>query len=295
MKVRLPANIDMPDRIVGGLTFRQLVIVGVDAVAIWLLFVVFGSSIHPAVFGFIGIVMAAAGFALATSTPEGLGIDRLIFLAARFLRAPKRQVVAPEGIPSNGIRPSAAPMYLPVYDLTDAGFIDLGHEGFASICRASGVNLALRSEKEQQALIEAFSRFLNSLEGPVQIIAVSRRIDLKRLLAEMNQGALALEHPALQRAAQEHLMFLERLAADRNARRRDVLVCFRASLEPAAADAELRRRVDQAQSLLRGFGVTLHALEKDETARYLRGVADPEGSQPEAGCNLTTTVIGGKS
>jgi hypothetical protein len=294
VKFRLPANVDMPDRIVAGLTFRQLVIVAVDALAIWLLFVAFGSSIHLIAFGFIGIVMAASGLALATSTPEGIGVDRLVVLAVRFLRAPKRQVVAPEGISSTAISRSATAMRLPVYDVTDAGFVELGQEGLASLCRASGVNLALRSEKEQQALIEAFSRFLNSLEGPVQVLVVSHRVDLTPLLAEMSERAHALAHPALQRAAQEHLMFLEGLGAARNARRRDVLVCFRASLERAAAEAELRRRVEQAQSLLRGFGVSLHALGKDEAARYLRGVADPEGPQPEAGCDLSTTVIGGK-
>lgn len=295
MKFRLPANVDMPDRIVAGLTFRQLIIVAADALAIWLLFVAFGSLVHPAVFAFIGIVMAASGFALATSTPEGIGVDRLVVLAARFLRVPKRQVVAPEGIQSTAINPSAAAMRLPVYDVTDAGFINLGQEGLASICRASGVNLALRSEKEQQALIEAFSRFLNSLEGCVQILVASYRVDLTPLLAEMNERAQALAHPALRRAAQEHWMFLEELGAARSARRRDLLVCFRASLERTAAEAELRRRVEQAQSLLRGFGVSLRPLEKNEASRYLRTIADPGVPQPEVGCDLSTTVIEGKS
>lgn len=294
MRFRLPANIDMPDRIVAGLTFRQLVIIGIDALLIWLLFVAFGAFIHPAVFGFIGIVMAAGGLALATSTPEGLGVDRLFFLAARFLKSPKRQVLAPEGIPSSGMRTSTSPIRIPVYDLTDSGLVDLGQEGLASICRASGVNLGLRSEKEQQALIEGFSRFLNSLDGPVQILAVSRRVDLKRLLTDMKEGTQALEHPALQRVAQDHLIFLEALATDRSARRREVLVCFRAPHEGPGAELELRRRVDQAQSLLRGFGVSLQPLERDEAARCLRGVADPEGLHPEAACDLSESVIGGR-
>lgn len=294
MRFRLPANIDMPDRIVAGLTFRQLVIIGIDALLIWLLFVAFGAFIHPALFGFIGIVMAAGGLALATSTPEGLGVERLVFLAVRFLKSPKRLVVAPEGIPPSGVHASTSPIRVPVHGLTDSGFIDLGQQGLASICRASGVNLGLRSEKEQHALIEAFSRFLNSLDAPVQILAVARRVDLKRLLTDMKEGAQTLEHPALQRVAQEHLIFLEGLAADRSARRREVLVCFRAAHEGAAAELELRRRVDQAQSLLRGFGVSLHPLERDEAARCFRGVADPEGVQPESGCDLSGSVIGGR-
>lgn len=294
MRFRLPANIDMPDRIVAGLTFRQLVILAIDALVIWGLFLALGSSLPPAVLISMGVVMGAAGLALATSTPEGLGIEKLLLLAARFFRTPKQQVVAPEGIPESGLAPSAAPIRLPINGLTEDGYVDLGRQGRAAICRATGINLTLRSEKEQSALIEAFSRFLNSLDGPVQILVVSRPVDLKRLIGEMAEGAAALEHPALRRAAGEHIAFLKNLTGDRNARRRELLICFRSSLETPEAEMQLRRRVEQAQGLLRGLGIALHPLQTEEAAACVSAVADPEQTSPDRSIDHSAEVVEGR-
>ncbi len=286
----------MPDRIVAGLTFRQLAILAVDGLLIWLSFLTFGASAHPAVFAAVATLLGAVGLALATSTPEGIGVDKLALLAGRFILGSKRQVLAPEGLPPSdrSPRPLIGPIEVPIYDVTDEGLVDLGGEGFASLCMASGVNLALRSEREQELLVEAFARFLNSLTGSVQVVVASRRVDLTPLLADLSERATTLAHPALRRGALQHISFLENLAGQPNIRRRDVLVCFReaaGSLDEAGV--RLRRRIDEAASLLRGIGVILRRLNSAELARYLRACADPEGPHPEVGCDVSSSTVTG--
>lgn len=296
MKFRLPANVDMPDRIFAGLTLRQLSILGVDGLLIWLLFVGIGRAVHPAVFGAIALPMAGAGALLVVRTPEGIGLDRLILLAARFLLRPRRLVIAPEGIPFRLRRKARiAPIEIPIQDpSTDGDLIDLGPEGFASVCRASGINLSLRSEPEQSSLIETFARFLNALDGPTQFLVVSRRVDLEGLLAGLKKRASSLGHPALEEAARRHADYLEGLVSRRDVRRRELLLCFRDPVtSEEQASTRLHRRIDQAESLFRGMGITLRRLTSDEAGRYLRACGDPEGFQPPLGADLSTKPITG--
>jgi len=54
------------------------------------------------------------------------------------------------------------------------------------VLMTAGVNFALRSEDEKQALIYGFQDFLNSLDFPIQFVIQSRRIDGKDYLAEIS-------------------------------------------------------------------------------------------------------------
>lgn len=46
MKARIPADVDMPDRIFFGLTFRQISIVALDAFIVWALFVLLANRLE---------------------------------------------------------------------------------------------------------------------------------------------------------------------------------------------------------------------------------------------------------
>lgn len=294
MRVRLPANVDMPDRIFAGLTARQLVIVGLDGLLIWLLYTAIGRTLHPAVFSLIAIPLAAFGAALIAKTPEGIGFDRLLFLAARFVWKPKKQVLAPEGVRHRSNRELVAPISVPIRGVTEEGLVDLGPEGCAVVCKATGVHLSLRSELEQTSLIDSFARFLNSIDGSAQFLIISRRVELGTFIGRLKDGSVLSPHPALEKAVRAHIDYLERLSSKRDLRRHELLLCFREESPLEAAAASLARKIDQAQSLLRGVGVSLNRLQAAETALYLRTCGDPEARIPSA-ADLTLSPIGGVS
>lgn len=54
-----------------------------------------------------------------------------------------------------------------------------------SVLLVSSVNFALKSEDEQNAVIFAYVSFLNVLEGPIQILVQSRKLDLDNYLASL--------------------------------------------------------------------------------------------------------------
>ncbi|MGH2767666.1 MAG: PrgI family protein, partial [Actinomycetota bacterium] len=97
MKVRVPANVDMPDRIVAGLTIRQLAILALDGLVLWALFLAAGRALSPIALVAVSVPLAAAGLAAGASSPHGISLDRLVRLALRYLQSAKRRVLAPEG------------------------------------------------------------------------------------------------------------------------------------------------------------------------------------------------------
>ena len=59
------------------------------------------------------------------------------------------------------------------------------------------MNLALRTGAEQEALCAALGRWLNSLQGPAQVLIRACRIDMTAMAAQITASAPALPHPDL--------------------------------------------------------------------------------------------------
>lgn len=288
MKVRVPADVDMADRVFAGLTARQIAILGADALLLWAAWATAGQFVPAFAFGALAMPLATLGFVWATVKVEGTTFERLAVAALQHLRVPRRRVLAPEGIVlapawAHGAEP-VAPLDLPM-DAPDAdGVVALGAEGHAVVCRASAINFALRSEVEQRALVDAFGRLLNALDAPVQFLIRSDRADLARLVTDIDERASDLPSPALERAAREHADYLRGLAARRDVLSRQTLVCFRdpSTGDSQAAAARLAHRVEEAETLLRGLGIRLRRLEETEAAHLLARTSDPEAPASES-------------
>lgn len=288
MRVRVPADIDMADRIFAGLTARQLAILGAHGLVLLTLYALLGERIPLPVLGVVAVPVSLFGLLWATTAPEGTTWEQMALGVLRHVARPRRRVLAPEGIPQSPAWLSAsgalAPVEFPARDASADGHVDLGDEGTVAICRASSVNFALRSETEQQALVEGLARLLNALDAPLLFLVRSNRADLRGLIEGIEERAGGLPHPALESAAREHAGFLRSLGARRDVLSRQVLLCFReaggASAEGAAS--ALAHRVEEAAALLRGLGVRLVRLEEAEASAVLSRAADPEAEPSRA-------------
>lgn len=294
MRVRVPANVDMPDRILAGLTARQLLIIGFDGLLIWTLIALGKQFLPPIVLGVICLPIAGAGMAVAMSTSHGASLDRLAVLAIRFLRSPKKLVLAPDGLGRS--RSSLGAIEAPLLGVSEEGVLDLGASGFALVCRTSGLNLSLRAEREQISLVEGFGRLLNSLDGPTQFLIRSEPADLTHLIADIEDNAAALAHVGLEESARAHAAFLRSLVGRRQSLRREVLICFRETGGlPVTAEQKLTRRLSEAETVLRGLGINVHRLSRKEIALALRQSANGEDSTSSAEADHTTDIIQGET
>jgi hypothetical protein len=185
-RVRIPANIDQPDRILAGLTARQLAVLVVAGLPAAVLFLAARPLLPLPVATALAAPPLLIGIALALGRRDGISLDRLALAALAQQLGPRRLVPAPDGV----ISPSAwhasatagqappAPLRPPARGLGGDGIVDLGAQGAALVCEASTVNFALRTPAEQQALIGAFARALHAVTAPVQVLVRVERADL---------------------------------------------------------------------------------------------------------------------
>jgi hypothetical protein len=296
--VRIPADIDRPDRILAGLSARQLGILAASGAVAWALATTAAVVLPLPVAVALGAPPVLVGVALALGWRDGLSLDRLALAALRQRRGPRRLVPAPEGVAAPpawaGSRDGPpAPLAGPIHNLHDGGVIDLGGDGRALLCRASAVNFRLRSQPEQQALIAAFARLLHAVTGPLTVVVRTDRVDLAGTVAALRAAAPGLPHPALERAAGEHADFLADLAARHDVLSRERLLVLREPAGTPDAAAALARRAEQAATLLAPAGVTLTPLDPDAAARVLARAADPHAPPRPAGQAAPGAVITG--
>lgn len=282
--VSIPADIEREDRILAGLTARQVAIFAVTGLAIWFAYLTVGRLFALPVFGGIAVVLVTAGAVLALGRRDGMTADRLVLAALRHARTPRRQVLAPEGVPGPPgwlqppPGPPPAPVDLPVETIGADGVVDLGPDGVAVLAEASTVSFALRAPHEQHALVAAFARWLNSLTGPAQILVRAEWVDLTPLVAELEQTAPTLPHPALEQAARDHAEFLAQLGEASDLLRRQVLLVL---TEPdpgrdrALAAERVKQRLDAAARALAAAEITVSPLDGGQVAAVLAVTANP--------------------
>lgn len=295
-RVRIPADVERPDKLLAGLTARQLAILGVAAVTLWGAYAASRQLVPTVVFAVVAVPFAAGATMVAFGRLEGVAADRWLSFAWRHHRTPRRLVPAPDGVPPTPIflavspGPAPAPLRLPFAGVAADGIVDLGLEGLAVICQASAVTFSLRTPPEQEALVAGFARWLNSLDQPAQLLVRAEPVDLTPIIDGLLDAAPALPHPALESAARDHAAFLTELAARRDLLRREVLVVLRQPSGPDAA-ARLARRASEAKAALGAAGVTLTVADGPGAATCLARALDPAGEDRPVGLDGTDRPV----
>ena len=288
----IPADIERPDKILAGLTARQVAILTTATVIIWAGFEATRRLVALPVFAVMAAPVAVAAAALVMGQRDGLSLDRLLIAAWRHARSPQRLITAPGGIPApppwvsqhlasqQGAPPAPLePLYRAV---TNDGVIGLGDGGAAVAAAVSTVNLALRTPAEQDALTAAFGRWLNSVTGPAQILIRAGRADLSGAVAALEDTAPALPDPALEDAALDHAAFLAELAASRDLLTRQVLLVTREPRRTGGGGARAAQRVAEAARLLAAADLTVSVLDGGQVTALLTAASDP-GTDIHAG------------
>jgi hypothetical protein len=94
------------------------------------------------------------------------------------------------------------------------GLLMLPGNRYVAVIEVSSVNFELKSEDEQDALIDTYESFLNSLACPLQIIVRIRELDMDRYLTDLD-ARLANEQEDVYRAQlANYTEFVQGLVAD---------------------------------------------------------------------------------
>ncbi|MFF4879573.1 PrgI family protein [Micromonospora sp. NPDC000668] len=263
----VPANVNEPDRIAFGLTFRQLGIVGGAGLGGFGVYRTFGHLLPQVAWIVAGAIVFAVAVVVALGRRDGLPLD--VWLRYGFALGRRPRTLAPGGARVSAVaevagKPSLpAPLRSPVTAVSPTGV--LTSEGSGKVLIACGTtNIHLRTGSEQGALLEGFGRFLNSLTGPAQIVVAAQRHDLTVYAQATVDHAPRLAHPALQAAAADYAEFLLDLDNRRDPLRRQVLAVVTGE---HAADTAVRA--------LSALGVEAAVLDGPAVASALAGAVDP--------------------
>ena len=181
VQAAVPADLNTPDKVLYGLTARQLAILAGTGAVLWLTYHLLAPFVPPVAVVVVAMPIGALAAAVALGRRDGLTMDRWLAAALRAARSPHRMVAAPAGtIAAPGWAPATqdseatagktatmplAPLRLPARAIAASGVVDVDGARVA-VTAASTVNFDLRTAGEQHALVDGMSRWLNALSGP---------------------------------------------------------------------------------------------------------------------------------
>lgn len=83
--------------------------------------------------------------------------------------------------------------------------------GLRAVVAVSSTNFALKSEDEQNAIVQAYQNFLNSLDFPIQILMHSRVLDINTYLEKLRNLAAGQTNELLRIQMAEYIEYIARL------------------------------------------------------------------------------------
>ena len=216
VRARVPADVDAPDRILAGLTSRQVAVLAVAAVAAYLGWDTLHRMVPTSMLVGLAVPVTGVTFALVVGRRDGLALDVWLAHAIRYARTPRRLVPtrvpplaawAPE-LPSK--QPTVGVLRLPAEAIERDGVIRTGRSTSVAVVAATTVNATGSSLTDRAGLVASFAGWLNSLAGATQVVVSSRCLDLAARAMHVAQDRRPLENPALAGAAVGYAQFLLR-------------------------------------------------------------------------------------
>ncbi|GAD87101.1 MULTISPECIES: PrgI family protein [Nocardia] len=272
--VRIPADVDRSDRLLGPFTARQLAVLATTAVLLYSTWAAARTVLALPVFAVAAALVFVVVAVAVLTRRDGLSADLLLVAAIRHRLRPHRlartRVQAhPKWISRRSTRTRSQPptpalltaqaARLPKSVSASSGgggdvaVIDLGADGLAVLAVAGTLNLSLRTPAEQDSLVGQLAGWLHTLRQPVQILVRSARLDLTEHITGLHTAASQMSAD-LAAAALDHADHLADLAAREDPVHRQVLLIWReqtASLASTGLRARLPGR-KQAQRTLSG-------------------------------------------
>ncbi|MGH8877259.1 MAG: PrgI family mobile element protein [Stackebrandtia sp.] len=276
--VAVPADVDIADKILFGLTAKQVAIVApvaIGLIAAW-----------QGLLGLLPMWMLAAATAVigvATATialgrRDGADIDSLLVAAVKH----PRRILAPG-------RPQPAPAWAttstpaPVVSHMDVGVGVISTNGVATVAggaavavEVSTVTFELCSGYEQTSWIGGLARALHAMTGKVQILVTTTPVNLRRHINRLRDAATDLAHPRLELAARAHAEFLDELAGRRDVWRRRVIVAAAVG-NGGDVTAKAETRAAELVDALAAAGLSARRLSGTELEDACRHSIDPYG------------------
>ena len=203
---------------------------------------------------------------------------------------------------------AASQEFVTVKDIKD-GVVILEGGQFCSVLLASSVNFALKSTDEQQAILQQFQMFLNTLDFSLQVYVQSRRLNIEPYLALLATREASQDNDLMRIQLREYMEFIRTFTAEVDIMSKNFYVVIPYSPAPINVTKsitsiftgggssnkppaerqfeenliQLEQRVSLVQSGLSSMGVRTIPLKTDDLVElfyHIYNPTDPTGKAP---------------
>lgn len=160
------------------------------------------------------------------------------------------------------------------------GVLMLPKNRYRMVLEVSSVNFELKSEQEQDALIDTYESFLNSLPSHLQILVRTRELDMTKYLADLDSRKEKEKEKVYKAQLDNYSEFVKELVADNKilSRRFYVILPYEASGKDAfeAAKTQLALNADITAKGLMRLGIQSRRLTSLEILDLFQTFYSPE-------------------
>lgn len=197
---------------------------------------------------------------------------------------------------------SSTQQYLDIAEVRDSVVV-MKDGTLRGVLLVSSINFALKSEDEQNALVQSYVGFLNSLDFPLQIVIQSRRLDIDNYLDRLNEAEKKQNNELLRAQISDYRQYIKELVELGNIMSKRFFVVvpydpvsnqaksfwqrFRQVLSPGAAVRmkeqmfreradDLEKRVNLVSGGLSGVGLQVMQLDTQGLVELYYNVYNPD-------------------
>ncbi|GLY19764.1 PrgI family protein [Kineosporia rhizophila] len=293
VRARIPADLDAPDRILAGLTVRQLLVLSLAGLPVLLAWQHLGQRAPWQFLLGLSVMVGALALSAVVGTRDGLSLDAWVLACLRYrirrkyLNGREQWDADPAGADVFGpeleeVHPETVFLLPdPVHQVDERGVIVLDDGRCVALVGSTTLATILSTNAEDAVLADGSAQWLNSLSGPVQILLQSRPTDLTGTALDLAARAGDLPHPELARAALDHAEFLLDINEyEQPLRRRVLIACAGNTFTPFS----VRNPLERLRALMPGRGDT-------HTARHAGpGTRATAAASSQALANASRTV-----
>jgi len=140
-------------------------------------------------------------------------------------------------------------------------------KGMRALIKCSSINLALKSQDEQDAIIYEFQNFLNSLDFPIQIFVNSRFLNIDDYIETLKEKESEQQNDLLRIQTTEYINFIKDFVETTNIISTDFYAVVPLEMVEAKGSAGGGGLLDSIKTSL-GFGKAPSAMEKKQFLHY---------------------------